>query len=69
MAKTYLIDTSAVIKYLNESLPAGGLKFIDEVIDDESQLSFISENELQVWNPSNEEDLEIYSLFVTRPIL
>ena len=66
MAKTYLIDTSAVIKYLNESLPAGGLKFIDEVIDNESQLSFISEIELQVWNPPNEEDLEIYSLFVTQ---
>jgi predicted nucleic acid-binding protein len=47
-------------------LPAGGLKFIDEVIDDESQLSFISEIKLQVWNPPNEEDLEIYSLFVTQ---
>lgn len=47
-------------------MPAGGLKFIDEVINDESQLSFISEIELQVWNPPNEEDLEIYSLFVTQ---
>lgn len=64
MAKTYLIDTSAVIKYLNESLPANGLQFIDEVIDEQSQLSFISEIELQVWNPPNDQDLEIYKLFV-----
>ncbi|WP_184543598.1 type II toxin-antitoxin system VapC family toxin [Mucilaginibacter sp. FT3.2] len=64
MAKTYLIDTSAVIKYLNTSLPASGLQFIDGIIDEESQLSFISEIELQVWNPPNAEDLEIYRLFV-----
>jgi tRNA(fMet)-specific endonuclease VapC len=64
MAKTYLIDTSAVIKYLNESLPTSGLQFIDDFIDEESQLSFISEIELQVWNPPNEQDLEIYKLFV-----
>jgi predicted nucleic acid-binding protein len=64
MAKTYLIDTSAVIKYLNESLPVNGLQFIDDIIDAESQLSFISEIELQVWNPPNEQDLEIYKLFV-----
>ncbi len=29
MAEKYLIDTSAVIKYLNESLPESGLDFID----------------------------------------
>jgi len=64
MAKTYLIDTSAVIKYLNESLPDTGLQFIDGIIDEESTLSFISEIELQVWNPPNEQDLDVYRLFV-----
>ncbi len=64
MAKSYLIDTSAVIKYLNGSLPENNLKFIDRIIDEDVYLSFISEIELQVWNPPNEGDLVIYQDFV-----
>lgn len=65
MAERYLIDTSAVIKYLNESLPISGLKFLDNIVDEESILSFISEIELQVWKPVNSDDLIIYEQFVT----
>lgn len=64
MAKSYLIDTSAVIKYLNGSLPEHNLNFIDQIIDEEVYLSFISEIELQVWNPVNENDTAIYLNFV-----
>jgi tRNA(fMet)-specific endonuclease VapC len=64
MAERYLIDTSAVIKYLNESLPEKGLSFMDGVVDMESNISFVSEIELQVWNPPNPTDLEIYHSFV-----
>lgn len=64
MAERYLIDTSAVIKYLNESFPATGILFMDQVVDMESLLSFISEIELQVWNPPNPDDLKIYQTFV-----
>jgi predicted nucleic acid-binding protein len=64
MAKKYLIDTSAVIKYLNESLSNAGLQFIDSIINEDCNLSFISEIELQVWSPPNEEDLAIYKQFV-----
>ncbi len=64
MAERYLIDTSAVIKYLNESFPATGILFMDQVVDGESLLSFISEIELQVWNPPNPDDLKIYQTFV-----
>jgi predicted nucleic acid-binding protein len=64
MAKSYLIDTSAVIKYLNGSLPEAGLKFIDGIVDNDSSVSFISEIELQVWNPPNKSDLGVYQLFV-----
>jgi hypothetical protein len=53
MAKRYLVDTSAVIKYLNETFSEKGLKFMDGVVDNNSAISFISEVELQVWNPSN----------------
>lgn len=64
MAERYLIDTSAVIKYLNESLPPTGILFMDQIVDEESFLSFVSEIELQVWNPPNPDDLKIYQTFV-----
>ncbi|TFF39226.1 type II toxin-antitoxin system VapC family toxin [Mucilaginibacter psychrotolerans] len=64
MAKSYLIDTSAIIKYLNGSFSETGLKFIDGIIDSESSLSFITEIELQVWDPPNKSDLGVYQLFV-----
>lgn len=64
MAKSYLIDTSAVIKYLNGSLSENNLDFIDRIIEEEVYLSFISEIELQVWNPPNEDDMVVYRDFV-----
>ena len=39
MAKRYLVDTSAVIKYLNETFPEKGLEFMDDVVDDNSAIS------------------------------
>ncbi|SEL29796.1 type II toxin-antitoxin system VapC family toxin [Parapedobacter koreensis] len=64
MAAGYLIDTSAVIKYLNGTFPETALRFLDGVVDDESCISFVSEIELQVWTPQNSEDLLIYQQFV-----
>ncbi len=64
MATQYLIDTSAAIKYLNQTLPANGVAFIDAFINTDCTISFISEIELQVWNPSNPADIVIYEHFV-----
>lgn len=64
MAARYLIDTSAVIKYLNGSFPQNGLEFLDQIVNQESLISFISEIELQVWNPTDPDDLEVYQEFV-----
>ncbi|HEY2726551.1 MAG TPA: type II toxin-antitoxin system VapC family toxin [Parafilimonas sp.] len=64
MAKGYLIDTSAVIKYLNQTFSAKAITYINKVIDSESNISFISEIELQAWNPSNPEDISVYVQFV-----
>ena len=58
------IDTSAVIKYLNETFPTSGISFLDKVLSEESCISFITEIELQVWNPPNQEDLKIYRSYV-----
>ena len=65
MAERFLIDTSAVIKYLNETLPAKGLSLMDKIVDKESIISFIAEIELQAWSPPNPDDLKIYQFFVS----
>jgi hypothetical protein len=53
MAEKFLIDTSAVIKYLNETLSEQALSFMDKVVDHERNISFVTEIELQSWNPDN----------------
>ena len=69
MAERYLIDTSAVIKYLNGSLTDTGLKLMDGIVDEESTLSFVSQIELQVWKPQNPDDMEVYQEFVANSIV
>ena len=65
MAKRYLIDTCAVIKYLTIVFPPNGISFMDYIVDEESVISFISEIELQVWNPPDPSDIEIYKDFIS----
>ncbi len=65
MAERYLIDTSAVIKYLNGTFSLKGLKYMDDIVDVESVISFISEIELQVWRPTNPDDIIVYQKFVS----
>ncbi len=64
MAKGHLIDTSAVIKYLNQTFNEKAITYISNVVDTESNISFISEIELQAWNPSNRDDIIVYLQFV-----
>jgi len=64
MEKRYLIDTSAVIKYLNKTLPNDAILFIDKIVDEESIISVISRIELLSWNPKDPDDLSIYVDFV-----
>ena len=39
---------------------------IDKIIDQECLLSFITEVELQSWNPTNNQDLSVYIDFVNQ---
>ena len=64
MGERYLIDTSAVIKYLNKTLPIDAILFIDKIVDEESIISVISRIELLSWDPKDPEDLSIYVDFV-----
>src|SRR5437016_4468978 len=38
---------------------------MDAIVDEESIISFISEIELQVWNPEDSSDMLIYTHFIT----
>lgn len=69
MEEKYIIDTSAVIKYLNEVFPESGISFLDKVLNNESVISFITEIELQVWDPSDPDDLQVYQSFVSQSIV
>jgi len=64
MGQKYLIDTCAVIKYLDELLPPEALCFMDALVDDDSKVSFITKIELLVWNPSIAEDVKVREEFL-----
>ena len=69
MGQRYLIDTSAVIKYLNDDFPPEGTLYIDKTLIDEQVISFISEIELQSWNPTNLKDMIVYLDFVKEAVI
>lgn len=64
MGQKYLIDTCAVIKYLDEIFPLEALSFMDNIIDEDCKVSFITKIELLVWNPPNPMDIEIRNEFL-----
>jgi len=64
MGERFLIDTSAAIKYLNETLTANGILFMDIIVDDESIISVISRIELLSWNPDVPNDLKAVETFI-----
>lgn len=65
MGAKYLIDTCAVIKYLEEIFPPEALAFIDTVVDGNSIVSFITKIELLAWNPPIAEDIKIRMDFLS----
>lgn len=50
MGTRYLIDTNALIDYLNEKLPPEGLSFMDSVVDDRPFISIVTKIELLRFN-------------------
>lgn len=69
MAERYLIDSSAAIKYLNKTFPVDGTNFLNTILEKESVISFISEIELQSWEPPDPDDMEVYRLFISKSVV
>ncbi len=63
MGEAFILDTSAVIKYLKKTFPDKGLFYIDSVIDLDTSISVISRMELLGWK-GNEHDYESAKIFV-----
>jgi predicted nucleic acid-binding protein len=64
MEAKYLIDTCAVIKYPGEIYPSVALSFMDNLVDDDNKVSFITKIELLVWNPAKPGDIRVREKFL-----
>ena len=64
MGEAYLLDTSAVSKYLREKLSLESLDFLDSVLFLPAKLSVIARIELEVFNPPTKEERELFLAFV-----
>lgn len=59
-----MIDTCVIVKYIDEALTTEGLLFMDELVDTDSIISFITKIELLVWRSATEEDTQIRETFI-----
>lgn len=70
MATTgYLIDTNVVIDYIGEVMPLNGLAFMDEVIDNEYNISVISRIELYAYSKLTDKDKETLDIFTNQSLI
>ena len=66
MEQGYLIDTNAVIDYLDNKLPVANSGLIDEIT---SQISVITRMELLSWANATIEQLDILQQFVSASVV
>ena len=64
MGTRFLLDTNSVIYYLDNALPDSAMFFLDNALDNESNISVISEIELLGWNPPKDISLKPVQDFV-----
>ena len=64
MGQRFLIDTSAVIKYLTEEFSEDALSFMDIALGSEYKISFVTQIELQVFNTTVYNDILIREQFI-----
>lgn len=62
MGQGYLIDTNAIIDYLNDKLPEKSAAFIEKI---DPQLSVISRMELLAWPNATVEQLNVLEAFIS----
>lgn len=61
---TYLLDTNAVINYLDASLPFAGMQLLNTVVDDEPIISVVTKIETLGFNFKVVEEEAIIETFI-----
>lgn len=64
MGERFLIDTSAVIKYLTEAFSDSALSLMDKALSSEYKISFVTQIELLVFKSTVYEEIQIREQFV-----
>ncbi len=65
----YLIDSNVVSDYFSASFPAGGLQFMDSVIDAVPNLSVITQIELLCWKTDTSKEQRVKDFITDSEIL
>jgi predicted nucleic acid-binding protein len=65
----YLLDTNAVINYLDASLPLTGMQFLDSIVNDEPIVSIITKMETLGFHFKSEAEQTIIETFISGSII
>ena len=61
----YLLDSNVIIDYLNASLSESAMRFMDKVVDTQSNISVITKMETLGYNFKSEFEKNIMELFIS----
>jgi predicted nucleic acid-binding protein len=64
MGKRYLIDTNAIIDYTSGLFPNKGLSFVDDIINQEVNISVISKIEALAFEPQADKQKQYFQLLI-----
>jgi len=64
MGTRFLVDTCTIINYIDNSYSNEVLQALDEIFDNETIISFITQIEMLAYNPSNYDDIMVRESFV-----
>ena len=64
MGTRFLVDTCTIINYIDNSYSNEVLQALDEIFDNETIISFITQIEMLAYNPSNYDDIMVRENFV-----
>lgn len=65
----YLLDTNAVINYLDASLPVAGMQLLNAIVDDEPIVSIITKMETLGYNFKSVEEQITMEIFINGSVI
>jgi predicted nucleic acid-binding protein len=65
----YLIDTNTVINYLDNSMPASAILFLNKIVDDACNISIITKIETLGYNFKSIEEKNMMEYFISASII